>query len=470
VVHCQIEHTERKRHDAQRHAVKNHDRQPPNGGRAGRLVGSRDFRRLHHHCTSLGPRSDKCHWAQSRPIGCSQPDRPPWAILYVVRLDDLTLDDLRSRRSAKWRRFPDDVLPMWIAEMDFPRAEPITAALHAAVDAGDTGYVDARTADLGGAFADFARRRFGWIVDPEQVTLVPDVNAAIGEVLQLVTNRGDGVVVNTPAYPPFFATIEGIGRRVVPVSMVHGDPRWKLNLEETERALAGGARAYLLCNPHNPTGRVFTRAELEPLVALVQRYDVTVVSDEIHAPLTLGGAQHVPWLGLGTGAVERGIALTSASKAFDLAGLKCALAVTAHPVMAEAMSRLPEEVPYRASILGAIANEAAFDSGDAWLDAVRDQLDHNRRLLADLLAEHLPAVDYIPPEASFLAWLDCSRLGLGDDPADAFLARGRVALSRGPDFGVEGRGFARLNIGTYPGLIEEAVRRMGTATAPAGGD
>jgi cystathionine beta-lyase len=354
---------------------------------------------------------------------------------------------------------------MWIAEMDFPRAEPITTALHAAVDAGDTGYVDARTADLGGAFADFARRRFGWNVDPEQVTLVPDVNAAIGEVLQLVTNPGDGVVVNTPAYPPFFATIEGIGRKLVPVSMVRGDQGWTLNLDETERAFASGVRAYLLCNPHNPTGRVLTHAELRPLVALAGRYDVTVVSDEIHAPLTLAGAEHLPWLGLGKDAVERGITLISASKAFDLAGLKCALAVTAHPAMAKALSQLPEEVPYRASILGAIATEAALRSGDAWLDAVRDQLDHNRRLLASLLAEFLPTVVYLPPEASFLAWLDCSRLGLGDDPADAFLARGRVALSHGPDFGVEGRGFARLNIGTSPGLIEEAVRRMAAATS-----
>jgi cysteine-S-conjugate beta-lyase len=272
-------------------------------------------------------------------------------------------------------------------------------------------------------------------------------------------------VVNTPAYPPFFATIESIGRKVVPVSMVRGDLGWTLNLDETERALAGGMRAYLLCNPHNPTGRVFTHAELEPLVALAGHYDATVISDEVHAPLTLAGAEHVPWLGLGKEAVERGITLTSASKAFDLAGLKCALAVTAHPAMAEALSQLPEEVPYRASILGAIATEAALRSGDAWLDAVRDQLDHNRRLLADLLAEFLPAVGYLPPEASFLAWLDCTRLGLGDDPADAFLARGRVALSHGPDFGVEGRGYARLNIGTSPGLIEEAVRRMAAATS-----
>src|SRR5512132_194134 len=199
---------------------------------------------------------------------------------------------------------------------------PFSRRCAADVDAGDTGYVDARTADLGGGLADFARRRFGWIVDPEQVTLVPDVNAAIGELLQLVTKPGDGVVVNTPAYPPFFATIEGIGRKVVPVSVVRGDLGWTLNLDETERAFASGVRAYLLCNPHNPTGRVFTSAELQPLVALAGRYDVTVVSDEIHAPLTLAGAEHIPWLGLGKEAVERGITLISASRPIERWGMR----------------------------------------------------------------------------------------------------------------------------------------------------
>lgn len=349
---------------------------------------------------------------------------------------------------------------MWVAEMDFPRAEPIVAALHAALESGDTGYVDPRTADLGGAFAGFAARRFGWTVDPEQVALVPDVNAGIGEVLRLVTAAGDGVVVNTPAYPPFFSVIEDCGRKVVPVPMLRQDGLWRLDLDGTERAFTAGVRTYLLCNPHNPTGRVFTRAELEPLVALAARYEVTVVSDEIHAPLTLAGAEHVPWLTLGTPAAERGIALTSASKAFDIAGLKCAIAITAHPAMHKELRRLPDEVAYRASILGAIASEAAFRHGDAWLDAVRDQLDRNRRLLADLLAEHLPAVAYTPPEASFLSWLDCTNLGLGDDPAAAFLERGRVALSRGPDFGSDGRGFARLNIGTSADLVAEGVHRM----------
>ena len=376
--------------------------------------------------------------------------------------DDLDPDRIRRlRRSAKWLRYPADVLPAWIAEMDLPLAEPIVAALHAAIDAGNTGYVDPLTTDLGGTFAGFAARQLDWTVDPEQVALVPDVNAGIAELLRVTTEPGDGVVVNTPAYPPFFAGIADIGRRVVRVPM-RGDPAagWSLDLDRTERAFRAGVRAYLLCNPHNPTGRVFTRAELLELAALAERYRVTVLSDEIHGPLVLPGAVHVPWLTLGDYPAEYGIALHSASKAFDLAGLKCAVAVTASARMRAVVARLPEEVPYRASILGVLATGVAFTECDDWLAAVRTQLDGTRTLLAGLLAERLPQVRYRPPEASYLTWLDCRALGLGGDPAAVFLERGRVALSRGLDFGDEGWGYARLNIATSSGLVAEAVRRM----------
>jgi cystathionine beta-lyase len=387
--------------------------------------------------------------------------------------DDLDLDRLRRRRSAKWRRYPPDVVPAWIAEMDLPLAAPIVAALRAAVDAGETGYVEpTRTADLGGTFAAFCGRHFGWTVDPAQVALVPDVNAGIAELLRLVTEPGDGVVVNTPAYPPFFAGIADIGRRVVRVSMLPGaDTGYGLDLAATERAFRTGVRAYLLCNPHNPTGRVFTRIELLDLAALCERYRVTVISDEIHAPLVLPGAEHVPWLTLGDYPAEYGIALHSASKAFDLAGLKCAVVVTASPRMRQVLGRLPEEVPYRASILGVIASEVAYTEGDEWLAAARAQLDGTRQLLGRLLAANLPAVGYRPPQASYLTWLDCRSLGLGADPAAVFLERGKVALVRGLDFGDEGWGFARLNIGTSSGLVTEAVRRMAASLdgAPAGG-
>ncbi|MCI0686619.1 MAG: aminotransferase class I/II-fold pyridoxal phosphate-dependent enzyme [Sporichthyaceae bacterium] len=388
----------------------------------------------------------------------------------MLPFDDLDPDWLARRRSVKWRRYPVDVLPAWVAEMDFPLAEPIVAALRTAVESGDTGYVDPDWAELGASFAAFADRQFGWPVDPAQVALVPDVNAGVAELVRIVTEPGDGVVLNTPAYPPFFAGLADVGRRAVRVPM-RLDPAagWTFDLVRTEQAFRAGARCYLLCNPHNPTGRVFTRAELLGLAELVQRYQVTVISDEIHAPLVLPGATYVPWLSLGEGPAGHGVALLSASKAFDLAGLKCALVVTAHPRMQAMVSRVPDEVPFRASILGAIATVAAFTAGDAWLDALRTQLDGTRRLLAELLAKHLPAVGYRLPEASYLAWLDCRALGLGGDPAAAFLDRGRVALVRGLDFGDDGWGYARLNIGTSSSLVAEAVRRMAVAVGPENG-
>jgi cystathionine beta-lyase len=230
-----------------------------------------------------------------------------------------------------------------------------------------------------------------------------------------------------------------------------------------EAAFAAGARAHLLCNPHNPTGSVPHRSELEALAELADRYGVTVLSDEIHAPLTLAGATHTPYVALGGVAAERGVTLASASKAWNVAGLKCAVVVAGSDAMRAKLSTLPEETPYRCGHLGVLAAVAAFREGGGWLDGLLRRLDDNRRLLSDLLAAHLTDVDYLPPQAGYLAWLDCTGLGLGADPAARFLERGRVALSPGPTFGGPGAGFARLNMGTSPALLEEAVRRMAAA-------
>jgi cystathionine beta-lyase len=270
------------------------------------------------------------------------------------------------------------------------------------------------------------------------------------------------VVVNPPVYPPFFQFVTHMDRRVVEAPL---GPDLRIDfgtLEETFRqAVAGGRRAaFLLCSPHNPTGTVHTAAELSAVARLAERYGVRVVADEIHAPLVLAGAGFVPYLSVPGG--ERGLSLMSASKAWNLAGLKAALAV-AGPAAAADLARLPEEVSHGPSHLGVIAHTAALREGTAWLDAVLAGLDDNRRLLADLLAEHLPAVDYRPGEATYLAWLDCRALGLGDDPADVFLHRGRVALNSGIPFGAGGVGHVRLNLATSPEIITEAVRRMAAA-------
>jgi cystathionine beta-lyase len=377
--------------------------------------------------------------------------------------DELSLDALRERRSAKWRTYAPDVLPAFVAEMDFPLAEPLRAALLAAIEHDDCGYPS--PGPLGDAFAAFAAARFGWEVDPERVVLTPDVVTGIEELLLVLTEPGDGVVVTPPVYGPFFSTVRATGRQVVEAPLVDRDGVWELDLDALERAFAAGAAAFLLCNPHNPTGRVFSRAELEEVARLATRHGVIVLSDEIHAPLTLGGATHVPYVTLGEEAAAHGLVLASASKAWNIAGLKCAVVVSGSEAGAELAGKLSPTLRYHAGHLGVIGSVAAFAEGGEWLDALLRHLDLNRRRLAMLLERELPAVRYAMPEAGYLAWLDCRGLGLGDDPAAAFLERGRVALSPGPHYGTGGEGFARLNIGTSGALLEEAVRRMAAAIA-----
>ena len=380
-------------------------------------------------------------------------------------LTALTLDRLRRRTSMKWRTHPEDVLPLWVAEMDVPIAEPIVRAVTEALEAGDTGY-PAGTA-YAEALASFARKRWGWSgLAVERTTVVPDVMLGVVEMLKLVTGYGDPVVVNPPVYPPFHDFVRHLDRKVVEAPL-GADARIDLDiLEDTFRqtAVDGRRTAYLLCSPHNPTGTVHTAEELSAVAALAERYGVRVVADEIHAPLVVGEADFVPYLSVPGG--ERGLSLMSASKAWNLAGLKAALAV-AGPAAADDLARVPEEVGHGPSHLGVIAHTAALRDGTAWLDALLTGLDANRRLLTDLLAAHLPAIRYRPGDATYLAWLDCRALGLGDDPARVFLEHGRVALNSGLPFGTGGAGHVRLNLATSPEVIEEAVRRMAAAVERA---
>jgi cystathionine beta-lyase len=386
-------------------------------------------------------------------------------------LTALTLDRLRERTSMKWRMHPADVLPLWVAELDVPLPPAVRAALTRAVDAGDTGY------PVGTAYAeavrDFAARRWGWTgVEVARTAIVPDVMLGVVEVLRLITAPGDAVVVTSPVYAPFYAFVAHAGRRVLEAPL---DPGGRIDLAALETAFADPrARVLLLSNPHNPTGVVHTRAELEGVVALARRYDIRIVSDEIHGPIVLSGASFTPLLSVeGSGDA---FALMSASKAWNLAGLKAALLI-AGAGAADDLARLPEEVSHGPSHLGVLAHTAAFRDDDAWLDALLSGLDENRRLLHDLVAEHLPATTLLWPEGTYLAWLDCRALGLEEStvddgpvvvsdlagPARFFLDHARVALSSGHVFGTGGAGHVRVNFGTTPGILTEAVTRMGRA-------
>jgi cystathionine beta-lyase len=384
----------------------------------------------------------------------------------VHPFDAVSLEELRKRQSAKWRVYPDDVLPAWVAEMDYPIAAPIKRALRDALAIDDAGYADPR--GMGEAFAPWAKATWGWELAPRDVKTAVDVVTAIGELVRVATAPGDRVVIEPPVYPPFAGTVAMLGRTVVEAPLRFGeDGSPEADLAAIERAYAAGAKMHILCSPHNPSGMVPSRATLARIAELAAHHGVLVLADEIHAPMTFREPAprapqrlHAPFPTVSAEAARVGVVLTSASKTWNLAGLKASMMIATTDEARAVLAKLPAEMPYHAGQFGIVGARAAFTEGQGWLDDLHAILDRNRRLLAELLREHLPQIRYRMPDAGYLAWLDCRALGLGDDPAKAFLARGKVALSPGPSFGEQGKGFARLNFATTKALLEEAVLRL----------
>ncbi len=372
--------------------------------------------------------------------------------------EELSLAALRARRSIKWRAFDPDVLPLWIAEMDALAPASVVEALTADLAAGDTGYPPDDDA-YAESFAGLAARRWGWAVEVGGTRLCADVVTGLARALDLVTSPGDTVVVPTPVYPPLLLVPREAGREVVEVALRTG---YRLDLDALDEALAApAARALLLCSPHNPTGTVHTAEELRAVGDLAARHGVRVIVDEIHAPLVPDGVAFTPYLA----AVEDGIVVTSASKAYNLAGLKAGVIIGGGAARG-LLDRLPESVAYGASTFGVRAHVAAWDGGDAWLAAVNANIRTNVAYVEDLLARAVPRAGWWAPESTYLAWIDCRGLGLGEQPAAEFLARGRVALSDGLPFGEVGEGFARMNLAASRATLAEAVDRMVSTVAP----
>ena len=372
-----------------------------------------------------------------------------------MSFETVALDALRRRRSEKWRKYGPDVLPSHIAEMDFAVATAIEETLVEAVRAGDLGYAHARSSGLPDAFAAFAARRWGWQPDPDCVVAVPDVMVGVAELLRVLTPAGAGVVINPPVYPPFFSIIAETERQPIEVPLVDG----RLPLDEMRDALRSGAKAVLLCNPQNPTGDVWAADDVRVVGQIAAEHDALFLSDEIHAPLAMPGVAHTP----AASVAEDVIVLTSATKAWNLAGLKCGLAVASSERMRAALERLPAGIHDRVGHLGILASAAAYTHGEEWLDELRNYLAHTHGALPGLLAEHAPGVRAAPAKATFLAWLDFRETDIADDPAATVLDHGSLSLLPGNDFGSVGAGFARLNIGTSHELVEESVRRIGRA-------
>ena len=375
-----------------------------------------------------------------------------------------SLAELQTHRSEKWRAFPHEILPLPVAEMDFPVAEPIRQILTEMVAHSDLGYLGP-IPELGEAFSGFAKRRWNWTVNPKFVRPATDVGVAVVELLRIFTKPGQKVLYSSPIYQNFYTWMREtkVDMTDVPLKV---DPAstdgtgWSHDWDGIEAAYKNGIVVHLLCSPHNPLGKVYTREDLQRIASLAKEYNVVVISDEIHAPLVYKESTYTPFLSLGEDAAKVGVSVTASSKGWNIAGLKCAIIVSQSDQMHEKLNELAPALHYRASLLGAFATVAAFEKGDAWLDEALEILDQNRKLIANLISSRIPAIGYSLPHASYLAWLDMSKLNLGEDPGLALIDRAKVALNSGHIYGANGKNYVRFNFATSPAIITEAVERI----------
>ncbi len=371
---------------------------------------------------------------------------------------------LRSKQGVKWHRPASTLIPAWVADMDFPVAPPIRATIQASLDRGDLGYPDWPENPLAQPFATRMRGRYGWNPAPAHVRGVTDLIQALQIVLQLATQPGQAVVAHTPNYPPFLATIASMGRQLV-AAPLHADRQswtWDHQRLEADTATASAA-VLLLVNPHNPTGRAFTRDELEQVADLAARHDLIVISDEIHAELIHDPHAHIPFASLSSDTAARTVTVTSATKAFNIAGLRTAVAHIGPAALRHQWDRQPPDLYGATNVLGVAATLAAWQHGEPWLTQLREHLRAQRDHIGHRMPE-LRGIDWIPPEASYLAWLDCSALG-GTDLAEHLRQQAQIELSPGPDFGPGNCGRTRLNFATSRALLDTILDRIATITA-----
>ena len=379
--------------------------------------------------------------------------------------DAITLDQLRAGGGLKWRAFPD-CIGAFVAEMDFGIAPPIRDALHEAVERGQVGYLSAAPLRaMAEACARWQQRHHGWDVPADMIRAVPDVLGALEVACRHYLPAGATVAVPVPCYMPFLPLLALLGHPVVQVPMLRGEGDWSLDETALDAAFAAGARMLLLCNPHNPIGKVYARAELQRIATIAARHDARVFADEIHAPLVYPGHRHVPYATVSADAARQAITAVSASKAWNLAGLKCAQLVFTRPDDLQRWREVGHFAGNSTSTLGVVAHTAAWRDGDAWLEPVLGYLQGNRDLLGRLLRQHLPQVGYIEAQGTYLAWLDCRALRLDGAPHLFFRRHARVALTDGAECGEGGEGHVRLNFAMPRPLLVEAVQRMAAAVA-----
>jgi cysteine-S-conjugate beta-lyase len=382
---------------------------------------------------------------------------------------DFDIPFLRSRRTNKWHKFADDVLPAWVADMDFGVAPAVSAALQRLNDNQEYGYA-ARDGVLAAAFARRMQRRFGWTVDPADAHPIGDLVQATFSSVMAFSEPGDAVLLQLPSYPPFMAAIHDTGRRLLANPMRDNGTRWVLDLGAYEAAPDPRTRVLIFCHPQNPTGRCYSRTELEEVAAFAIRHDLIVVSDEIHADIVYPGNTHIPFASLSPEIAARTITITSATKSFNIPALRCAVMHFGTPDLKQRFfARIPQRLLGSPGVTGVDATVAAWDDGQAWFDEILVQLQANRDWLTQTIGTALPGVTMRLPEATYLAWLDCSALNLSMPAGQFFLEKARVGLNFGETFGPDYPHFARLNFASPAPVLRAVVGRMAEAVAQAAG-
>ena len=374
---------------------------------------------------------------------------------------DVTLEEMRAKNCMKWTFYESDVLPLWVADMDFPPADVISQALTERAKSGNLGYPAGYATGEPGlreALTAWLGERHGWKVDENAITPIHGIVPGLYLGALACASAGEGVLLQTPIYPPFISAVNDTGRVAQYSPLVWSGERWEMDLAGLEEAITPETRLLMICNPHNPTGRVFERGELEALAEIVLRHRLWVVSDELHSDLVYEG-QHIPFASLGDEVAQRTVTLLGPTKTFNIAGLKIGFMITQNAALRDRLKRVGAGLLTPPNVMAQTAAKAAYTEGGAWLTGALEYLQANRDRVSEFVETYLPKARYSAPEGTYLAWLELSSLDLGDALYDKLLACG-VGLNEGPPYGPGGAGFARLNFATSAAIVDEAFQRL----------
>lgn len=369
----------------------------------------------------------------------------------------------------KWNRYDDDVLAMWVAEMDFPVAQPILEALDERLQHAVFGYPDTHEhlspyPELREMLAERMLTKYNWQVAPNEVLFLPGVIAGLNLTCQTVGKPGEGVLIQTPVYPPFFHTASNANMILQEAPLgLQIDGRYEIDWDAFEAAITDQTRLFVLCNPHNPVGRVFRREELEHMAEICLRKRVVICSDEIHCDLLFQGQRHIPMASLDREIAMNSVTLMSPTKTYNVAGLQCSFAIVQNKELREKLVQMKRGLVMWVNLMGLTAALAAYRDGQEWLDQVLLYLEENRDYLFDTIRTDFPEISMTRPEGTYLAWLNCRDSGIQGNPYEFFLREARVAFNDGPNFGKDGEGFVRLNFACTRAVLTQALERMKTA-------